>query len=94
MIPLRGALRRSGFFVAAAALAIGAAVALAPKQPMASASSSGWVETWAAAPMKPTREVINRATAGFTDTTIRNVAPAVLDAGWSRSSFLRVGQYA
>ena len=73
MIPLRGALRRSGFFVAAAALAIGAAVALAPKQPMASASSSGWVETWAAAPMKPIREVINRATAGFTDTTIRNV---------------------
>ena len=64
MIPLRGALRRSGFFVAAAALAIGAAVALAPKQPMASASSSGWMETWAAAPMKPTREVINRATAG------------------------------
>jgi hypothetical protein len=59
MIPLRGALRRGGFFVAAAALAIGAAVAVVPKRPMASASSSGWVETWAAAPMKPTREVIN-----------------------------------
>ena len=73
MIPLRGTIRRSGFFVAAAALAIGAAVALAPKQPVTSASSSGWVETWAAAPMKPTREVINRAAAGFTDTTIRNV---------------------
>ncbi len=73
MIPLRGALRRSGLFVAAAALAAGTAVVLAPKQPTASASSSGWVETWAAAPMKPTREVINRATAGFTGTTIRNV---------------------
>ena len=32
MIALRGALRRAGFFVAAAALAAGAAVALAPKQ--------------------------------------------------------------
>jgi lysophospholipase L1-like esterase len=73
MIPLRGALRRSGLFVAAAALAVGAAVALAPKQPTASASSSGWVESWAAAPMKATREVFNRASAGFTDTTIRNV---------------------
>ena len=73
MIPLRGALRRSGFFVATAALATGAAVALAPRQPAASASSSGWAETWAAAPMKPTRLDINRASTGFTDTTIRNI---------------------
>ena len=49
MIALRGALRRGGFLVAAAALAAGAAVALAPKQPAESATGSGWVETWAAA---------------------------------------------
>jgi lysophospholipase L1-like esterase len=70
---LRGALRRVGFFVAAAALAVGAAVALAPRPPTASASSSGWVATWAAAQEKPTHEVINRALVGFTDATVRNV---------------------
>jgi lysophospholipase L1-like esterase len=70
---LRGALRRAGFFVAAAALAVGVAVALAPRQPTASASSSGWVETWAAAPEKASHEVINRAWVGFTDTTVRNI---------------------
>ncbi len=73
MIALRGALRRGGFFVAAAALAAGAAVALAPKQPAESATSSGWVESWAAAPQKPTRVSLNKAYTGFDDETVRNV---------------------
>ena len=73
LIPLRGALRRCGFFIAAAALAAGAAVALQPRQPAASATSSGWAETWAAAPVKATREVINRGYTGFSDSTVRNV---------------------
>ena len=73
MIALRGALRRWGFFVAAAALAAGAAVALAPKQPAESATSSGWVESWAAAPQEPTRVAVNKAYTGFDDETVRNV---------------------
>jgi lysophospholipase L1-like esterase len=70
---LRGALRRFGFLAAVAALAVGAAVALAPKQTTAAASSSGWVETWAAAPEKASHEVVNRARLGFTDATVRNI---------------------
>jgi lysophospholipase L1-like esterase len=73
MIALRGALRRAGFFVAAAALAAGAAVALASKQPAESATSSGWVESWAAAPQQPTRVSINKAYTGFDDETVRDV---------------------
>jgi lysophospholipase L1-like esterase len=73
LIALRGALRRSAYFIAAAALAVGAAVALQARQPAASAASSGWVETWAAAPIKATRDVINKAYVGFSDDTIRNV---------------------
>ena len=73
MNALRGALRRAGFFVAAAALAAGAAVALAPKQPAESATSSGWVESWAAAPVKPTRVAVNKAYTGFDDETVRNI---------------------
>jgi lysophospholipase L1-like esterase len=73
LIALRGALRRSAYFIAAAALAAGAAVALQARQPAASATSSGWVETWAAAPIKATRDVINKAYAGFSDETVRNV---------------------
>lgn len=73
LIALRGVLRRSAFFIAAAALAAGAAVALQARQPAASATSSGWVETWAAAPIKATRDVINKAYVGFNDSTVRNV---------------------
>jgi lysophospholipase L1-like esterase len=74
LIALRGALRRSAFFfIAAVALAAGAAVALQALQPAASATSSGWVETWAAAPIKATRDVINKAYVGFSDSTVRNV---------------------
>ena len=73
MIALRGALRRAGFFVAAAALAAGAAGAVRPKQSAESATSSGWMESWAAAPVKPTREVINKAYTGFNDETVRNI---------------------
>ena len=73
LIALRGALRRSAYFIAAAALAAGAAVALQARQPAASATSSGWVETWAAAPIKATRDVINKAYVGFNDDTVRNV---------------------
>jgi lysophospholipase L1-like esterase len=62
-----------GFLVAAMALAAGAVVALAPRQPVASASSSGWVDTWAAAPENATHEVVDRAFLGFTDTTVRDV---------------------
>ncbi len=70
-----GALRRAGFLVAAAALAAGAGLALtlAPSQPTASASSSGWLETWAAAPTQPTRHVADQAHGGFRDETIRNI---------------------
>jgi lysophospholipase L1-like esterase len=73
MIALRGSLRRAGFFVAAAALAAGAAVALAPKQSAESATSSGWVESWAAAPVKPTRVAVNQAYTGFDDETVRDI---------------------
>ena len=73
LIALRGALRRSAYFIAAAALAAGAAVALQARQPAASATSSGWVETWAAAPIKATRDVLNKAYVGFNDDTVRNV---------------------
>jgi hypothetical protein len=73
MFALRGALRRAGFFVAAAALAAGAAVALTPKQSAESATSSGWVESWAAAPQKPTRVAVNKAYTGFDDETVRNI---------------------
>jgi lysophospholipase L1-like esterase len=73
MILSRRVLRRAGFLVAFAALAAGAALALMSRQPAASASSSGWVETWAASPTQPTREIVNLAYAGFHDQTIRNV---------------------
>jgi len=73
MITPRGAVRRIGFLVAAAALAAGAGLALTPSQPAASASSAGWLETWAAAPTQPTRHVANEAHGGFRDETIRNV---------------------
>jgi lysophospholipase L1-like esterase len=73
MITPRGALRRIGFLVAGAALAVGTALALAPSQPTASASSAGWLETWAASPVQPTRHVANDAYGGFRDTTIRNI---------------------
>jgi lysophospholipase L1-like esterase len=73
MILSRRLMRRAGFLVAFAALAAGAAVALMPQQPVASASSSGWVETWAASPTRPTREIVNLAYAGFHGQTIRNV---------------------
>ena len=67
-------LRGIAFAVAAAALVAGAVVGLTPKSPTAaSASSSGWVETWAAAPTKPTQMVANRADDGFRDQTIRNL---------------------
>ena len=73
LIPVRGALRRGGFLIAVAVLAAGAVIALQPRQLAASATSSGWVETWAAAPVKATRDLINKAHAGFSDTTIRNI---------------------
>jgi lysophospholipase L1-like esterase len=73
MILPRRTVRRAGFVIASVALAAGAAVAVMPKQPVASASSSGWVETWAASPTQPTREVVNQADAGFHDQTIRNI---------------------
>ena len=73
MILPRRAVRRAGFVIASVALAAGVAVAVMPRQPVASASSSGWVETWATSPTQPTREVINLADAGFHDQTIRNI---------------------
>ena len=74
MIPPPRLLRRIAFALAASALIAGAVVGLTPKSPtVASASSSGWVETWAAAMTKPTPMVANRADAGFRDQTIRNV---------------------
>jgi lysophospholipase L1-like esterase len=73
MILPRHVVRRAGFLLAFMALAAGAAVALMPKQPTASASSSGWVETWAASPTQPTREVINPAYGGFHNETIRDI---------------------
>lgn len=74
MIPPRGLLRRIAFVVAAAALAAGAVVGLTPKPPtVASASSSGWVETWAAAPIGPAHMAGNRAGRGFRNKTIRNI---------------------
>ena len=67
-------LRYVAFALAAAALAIGAVVGLAPKPPtVASASSSGWVETWATAPSDPAHMTANRANDGFRDQTIRNI---------------------
>jgi lysophospholipase L1-like esterase len=74
MIPPPRLLRRIAFALAASALIAGAVVGLTPKSPtVASASSSGWVETWAAAMTKPTPMVANRADTGFRDQTIRNV---------------------
>jgi lysophospholipase L1-like esterase len=67
-------LRYVALALAAAALAAGAVVGLTPKPPtVASASSSGWVETWATAPINPATMGTNRANTGFRDETIRNV---------------------
>ncbi len=67
-------LRYVALALAAAALAAGAVVGLAPKPPtVASASSSGWVETWATAPINPATMGTNRANTGFRDKTIRNI---------------------
>ena len=73
MILPRRAVRRAGFLVASVALAAGVAVALMPRQPVASASSSGWAETWAASPTQPTHDVVSQAGTGFHDQTIRNI---------------------
>lgn len=73
MILSRRAVRRVGFIIAFAALAAGAAVALMSRQPAASASSTGWVETWSTSPTQPTREVVNLAYAGFHDQTVRDI---------------------
>jgi len=74
MFPTPRLLRRVAFALAAAALIAGAVVGLTPKAPTAaSASSSGWVETWAAAMTKPTGIVANRGNHGFQNETIRNV---------------------
>jgi lysophospholipase L1-like esterase len=72
MILSRRTMRRAGFLVAFALLAAGAALALVPRQPAASASS-GWIETWSTSPTQPTREVINQAYAGFHNQTIRDI---------------------
>jgi lysophospholipase L1-like esterase len=70
----RGVLRLIALAVAAAAVAAGAVVGLTPKTPsVASASSSGWVETWATAPIDPGHIGTNRANTGFHDETVRNV---------------------
>jgi lysophospholipase L1-like esterase len=69
----RRAIRRAGFLVAFAALAAGAVLAIMSRQPAASASSAGWIETWSAGPTQPTREVVNPAYGGFHDQTIRNI---------------------
>jgi lysophospholipase L1-like esterase len=67
-------LRYVALALAAAALAAGAVVGLTPKPPtVASASSSGWVETWATAPIAPGHFGTNRANTGFRDQTIRDV---------------------
>jgi lysophospholipase L1-like esterase len=67
-------LRYVALALAAAALAVGAVVGLTPKPPtVASASSSGWVETWATAPTDPAHMTANRANNGFRDQTIRNI---------------------
>jgi lysophospholipase L1-like esterase len=67
-------LRYVALALAAAALAAGAVVGLTPKPPtVASASSSGWVETWATAPTDPAHMTANRANDGFRDQTIRNI---------------------
>jgi lysophospholipase L1-like esterase len=74
MFAPRGVLRRVAFVVAAAALAAGAVVGLTPRSPtLASASSSGWVETWATAPIDAAHIVANRADEGFRNNTIRNI---------------------
>jgi lysophospholipase L1-like esterase len=74
MFPTHRVLRRVAFALAAAALIAGAVVGLAPRSPtVASASSSGWVETWAAAMTKPTSMVTTLADHGFRDQTIRDV---------------------
>ncbi len=73
MILSRRVVRRAGFIIAFAALAAGAAVALMSRQPAASASSTGWVETWSTSPTQPTREVVNLAYAGFHDQTVRDI---------------------
>ncbi len=67
-------LRYVALALAAAALAAGAVVGLTPKPPtVASASSSGWVETWATAPIDPAHMGTNLANTGFRNETIRNV---------------------
>src|ERR1700679_943558 len=75
MFPTHRVLRRVAFAVLAAALFAGAVViGLTPRPPTAaSASSSGWVETWPTAMIKPTPMESNRAVHGFSDETIRNV---------------------
>ncbi len=74
MFSTRRVHRRIAFALAAAALIAGAVVGLTPKTPtVASASSSGWVETWAAAMTRPTDMVANRGNHGFANETIRNV---------------------
>ena len=74
MFPTHRVLRRVAFGLAVAALIAGAVVGLTPKSPtVASASSSGWVETWAAAMTKPTSIVATQADRGFRDQTIRDV---------------------
>src|ERR1700753_2792051 len=74
MIPPPRLLRRIAFALAAAALIAGAVVGLTPKSPtVASASSAGWVETWAAAMTRPTSMVATQADRGFRDQTIRDV---------------------
>ena len=74
MFPTHRLARRVAFALAAAALIAGAVVGLTPRSPtVASASSSGWVETWAAAMTKPTSMVTTQADHGFRDQTIRDV---------------------
>ena len=74
MFPTHRVLRRAAFALAAAALIAGAVVGLTPKSPtVASASSAGWVETWAAAMTRPTSMVATQADRGFRDQTIRDV---------------------
>jgi lysophospholipase L1-like esterase len=73
MILSRRTVYRAGFLVAFAFLAAGAALALVPRQPASSATSSGWAETWATSPTQPTSEVVNAAYGGFRDQTIRDI---------------------
>src|ERR1700753_1522443 len=68
-------LRRAAFAVVAAVLFAGAVViGLTPKTPtVASASSSGWVETWATAMTKPTTMAASQGDRGFSDQPIRHI---------------------